>query len=232
MQFYRFGLIALACCYCGSAGASEINGTWNFVWQTPGGERRSAMTMETAGDNVTARLGPEAKGNITGTFKDGRLTLSGPMYSAEAGQEGAFKLDGSLTSGELKGTASWNEHTITFTAKRAGFAGKWNFIWHTPGGDHNSTIVMTIDGDSANGQKLKGESVKGQSVTGKMGPEGGTGELTGILLDGRLVLTGPVTSNAGVPGTLRIDGKVEASRITGRATWNAYDMAFSARRAD
>lgn len=98
--------------------AAEIAGKWDVVWQTPGGERRSVMTVTTEGDSVKAML-EGGKEPIPGTFKDGELKLNGKLFSSEAGFDGAFKLSGKLDGDALKGSASWEEHQMSFSATRA-----------------------------------------------------------------------------------------------------------------
>ena len=97
---------------------ADLSGKWNFVWQTPGGERQSTLTFTQKGEKVEARF-PDAKEPVTGTLKDGKLSLAGPVYSAEAGATADFHLDGTLADHELKGTGAWGEHQMTFTAHKA-----------------------------------------------------------------------------------------------------------------
>jgi hypothetical protein len=96
---------------------ADLNGKWNFVWQTPGGERRSTLTMKQNAENVEAHF-PEAKEPITGTFKDGKLSLAGRVFSSEAGETAEFYMEGTVSDGELKGTGGWGEHELTFTARK------------------------------------------------------------------------------------------------------------------
>jgi hypothetical protein len=110
------GLASVALAAAQSAGL-ELNGTWDFVWQTPGGERRSTLTFTQSGEKVDARF-PEAKEPISGTLKGGKLSLAGRVYSSEAGETAAFQLNGTLAGGELKGTGGWGEHQLTFTARK------------------------------------------------------------------------------------------------------------------
>jgi hypothetical protein len=111
----RFLLILVVA--AGLLGA-DLNGKWNFVWQTPGGERRSTLTFKQTAETVEAYF-PDAKEPITGTFKDGKVSVSGRVYSSEAGQAAQFHMDGTLTDGELKGTGGWGEHQLSFTARKA-----------------------------------------------------------------------------------------------------------------
>src|SRR5687768_281652 len=85
---------------------ADLNGKWNFIWQTPGGERRSTLAFTQNAEKVEARF-PEAKEPVTGTFKDGKLSLAGRVYSSEAGDAATFELTGTLSEDELKGTGMW-----------------------------------------------------------------------------------------------------------------------------
>ena len=108
-------LIVLAA--AGLLGA-ELSGRWNFVWQTPGGERRSTLTFTQTAEKVEARF-PDGKEPVIGTLKDGKLSLTGRVYSSEAGEVADFHLNGVLSEGELKGTGGWGEHQLSFTARKA-----------------------------------------------------------------------------------------------------------------
>lgn len=97
---------------------ADLDGKWNFVWQTPGGERQSALVFKQKAEEVEARF-PDSKEPIMGTFKDGKLTLSGRLFSSEAGETADFHMHGTLSGSELKGTGGWGEHQLSFTARKA-----------------------------------------------------------------------------------------------------------------
>lgn len=97
---------------------NDLNGKWNFVWQTPGGERRSTLTLTQNAEKVEARF-PEVPEPVTGTFRDGKLSLAGRLYSPEAGESADFRMDGTLSNGDLKGSGGWGEHDLTFTARKS-----------------------------------------------------------------------------------------------------------------
>lgn len=97
---------------------AELAGKWNFVWQTEGGERRTTLNFKVAGEDVTVEF-PGAKAPLRGAWKDGKLTITGKLYSAEAGEDGDFRLEGRVTGDAVKGTASWQDHQMTFTATKA-----------------------------------------------------------------------------------------------------------------
>ena len=48
---------------------ADLDGRWNFIWQTPGGERRSTLTFKQNAENVEARF-PDGKEPV----KDGENT--------------------------------------------------------------------------------------------------------------------------------------------------------------
>lgn len=110
-------LIALGLLLSAGLYAAEIAGKWDMVWSTPGGERKSVLTVTVEGETVRAELSG-SKEPIPGTFKDGELKLNGKLFSAEAGMDGEFKLSGKLEGEQLKGSASWEEHQMTFTATK------------------------------------------------------------------------------------------------------------------
>ena len=116
-MLYMKHLLLILAAAAGLLGA-DLNGRWNFVWQTPGGERRSTLAFTQNAEKVEARF-PEAKEPVTGTFTDGKLSLAGRVYSSEAGDAATFQLNGTLSDGELKGTGIWGEHQLTFTARKA-----------------------------------------------------------------------------------------------------------------
>lgn len=97
---------------------ADLNGKWEFVWQTPGGERRSTITFAQTDEKVEARF-PDVKEPVSGTLKGGKLSLAGPLYSPEAGHTAEFRLTGTLSEGQLKGSGGWGEHELTFTARKA-----------------------------------------------------------------------------------------------------------------
>ena len=57
---------------------ADLNGKWNFIWQTPGGlaAARSTLSFKQNAENVEAHF-PDGKEPVRGTFKDGKLSLNG-----------------------------------------------------------------------------------------------------------------------------------------------------------
>ena len=109
-------LALLVCLAPQSVFAESIAGTWKLVWDTEGGVRRTVWEVEQDGDAVLVTTDGH---KLEGTFKGGRLELSGKLYSSEAGYSAELKLEGKLENGQLKGRGSWDAYAMTFTGERA-----------------------------------------------------------------------------------------------------------------
>ena len=81
-------LLLIVVAAAGLLGA-DLNGKWNFTWQTPGGERRSTLTFTQTAEKVEARF-PDGKEPVTGTLKDGRLSLVRRVYSSRQARPRTF----------------------------------------------------------------------------------------------------------------------------------------------
>lgn len=100
-----------------AAFGADVAGKWDFIWNTPGGERRSTLTFTVQSGTVQVMF-PDAKEPIKGTIEGSRVKLAGKLYSPEAGAEGRFELEGTIDGAKMKGTSSWEEHSMSFTATR------------------------------------------------------------------------------------------------------------------
>jgi hypothetical protein len=100
-----------------AAFAADPAGKWDFVFNTPGGDRRNTITI-TVDKGVAKLTFPESKAPIDGAIEGDNVKFSGKLYSAEAGIEGVFKLEGKLNGDTMRGSASWEEHAMTFEARR------------------------------------------------------------------------------------------------------------------
>ncbi|MCY4535040.1 MAG: hypothetical protein OXB91_06730 [Bryobacterales bacterium] len=110
-------LVALLVCLASqSAFAESVAGKWNLVWDTEGGVRRTVWEVEQDGDEVLVTTDGH---KLEGTFKDGRLELSGKFHSSEAGYSAELKVEGTLENGQLKGRGSWDAYGMTFSGERA-----------------------------------------------------------------------------------------------------------------
>lgn len=95
--------------------ASAIDGKWQFNLQTDGGPREAAVEMKTDGELVS---GTWDTTELKGTFKDGKLALSFPFASSEAGMTADLVIDGTLEADALKGMWKFGQYTGTFTAAK------------------------------------------------------------------------------------------------------------------
>lgn len=98
------------------ASAADISGKWSLVWDTEGGVRRTVWDIRQDDEKITV----ETDGHkLEGSFHNNTLTLEGRFYSAEAGYGAVLKVTGTLEDGKLKGSGSWDQYAMTFTAERA-----------------------------------------------------------------------------------------------------------------
>ena len=98
-----------------TAKAPAINGAWHFVLDTPGGDRPSEAEFHVEGDGkVTGKYG---KADVAGTYTDGKLELSFPIDTDEAGS-GTLKISGTPSGDALTGDWSFTQYNGTFKATR------------------------------------------------------------------------------------------------------------------
>jgi hypothetical protein len=98
----------------GGAQTQPFAGKWHFVLQTEGGDRTADPNFQLDGERVTGRWGDA---DVKGTFSGGKLDLSFPYNSDEAGP-GTLKIKGELKGETLVGTWEFQEYTGTFKATR------------------------------------------------------------------------------------------------------------------
>jgi hypothetical protein len=96
------------------AADAGIAGKWDFVLDTEGGERKAPAEFTLDGDNVTGKWGGA---DVKGTFTDGKLDLSFPFTSDEAGP-GTLGIKGKLDGEALVGDWSFQTYSGTFKATR------------------------------------------------------------------------------------------------------------------
>ncbi len=98
------------------AAASEIAGKWDFIFQTPVGERKGALDITAEGTDVTAKMGETV---LKGSYQDGKLELKGNVYSSEGGYTAELRITGKVENDQIAGAAVWDTYQMTFSAKRA-----------------------------------------------------------------------------------------------------------------
>lgn len=94
--------------------ASALDGKWNFVLQTEGGERRAPADLKVDGTDVTGKWGGA---DVKGTFTEGKLELKFAFNSEEAGP-GTLEMKGALDGDKIKGNWKFEQYTGTFEATR------------------------------------------------------------------------------------------------------------------
>ncbi len=117
---------------------------------------------------------------------------------------------GSTTRSLLFATAL----ALTPALAGADLSGSWDVVWNTEGGIRNSEWKVTQEGST-----LKIDS-DGNPLTG-------TTDGTTLSVEGKFY-----AAEAGYSSTLKIEGKLEDGKLSGRATWDVYAMTFTATRSD
>ena len=88
--------------------------------------------------------------------------------------------------------------------------GTWHFIFSTGEGDYPREVVLTASGDQ---------------VTAKMGES----TLKGTFKDNKLEISGEhYAEEAGYTAEFKIKGELVDGKIKGTATWDTYDLTFTA----
>ena len=99
-----------------TAQAFELAGQWEFAFNTQDGVRRTPVTLQLSGEQVTGKFD---KSDIKGTFSGGKLDLKFPHYTAEGGFEAELNLQGAVVGEGLKGDWKFGEHGGTWKASKA-----------------------------------------------------------------------------------------------------------------
>ena len=167
------GLAVAAVLTVQAAPAADVSGKWNFVFDTEGGERRSSPTLRVEGRNVTGKW---ESADVKGTFVDGKLDLSFPFTSTEAGMTGTLKIAGQLTGDNLSGAWEFEGYRGAFKATRADqppaslhdFLGNWD---------------CELEADQVYPLKLSIKEAEGK-VNGKVSGEDKEYEMQSPKLDG------------------------------------------------
>jgi len=98
-----------------AARASDLDGKWQFVLDTEGGERQVAAEFHLEGEQVK---GTWSDAPVVGTFKDGKLELAFDFTPAELGEKGTMKVVGKLDGDTLSGNWEFSQYSGTYKAVR------------------------------------------------------------------------------------------------------------------
>jgi hypothetical protein len=100
-----------------NAAPSGVNGKWQFVLDTPGGDRDVDADFTVDADGKVS--GTFGKDTAAGTFKDGKLELGFQMTSEEAGETAHMSMTGTLdATGAITGNWKFSSYDGTFKALR------------------------------------------------------------------------------------------------------------------
>ncbi len=103
---------------------------------------------------------------------------------------------------------------ISQAAMAADLDGKWNFTFYSDNGEHPREFVMTQNGTK---------------IDAKLGSE----PFTGTFKDGDLNMEGEhFVDQLGYKSLMKISGKLADGELKGTATWDTYDLTFTAAKAD
>ena len=103
---------------------------------------------------------------------------------------------------------------LSQAAMAADLTGKWSFIFYSDQGEHPRQFVLTQ---------------KGSAVEGKLGSE----SFTGTFQNGELKLEGEhYADEAGYKSLMKITGKLVDGKLKGEASWDTYDLTFTATKTD
>lgn len=98
-----------------TAQAFELAGQWEFAFNTHDGVRRTPVTLQLSGGQVSGKFD---KSDVKGTFRDGKLDLKFPHYTAEGGFEAELSLQGAVEGDGLQGDWKFGEHGGTWKASK------------------------------------------------------------------------------------------------------------------
>ena len=111
-------LMVLAVISC-SVSAGGINGTWDFVYETPEGDLRSTADLALEGEELT--MEQKGMGAVKGTYKDGEFQIKvDSYYSPEAGYSAPLTLEGKFDGERISGKWEFDVYAGTFSAARSG----------------------------------------------------------------------------------------------------------------
>lgn len=89
--------------------AADVDGNWNVSMTAAEGATMVSMSVSVSGEVATAMIGSDT---LAGSYKNGELKLTGPMYVPEAGMSATLNMIARLDGGQLKGTAVWDMYNI------------------------------------------------------------------------------------------------------------------------
>ncbi len=99
----------------GNAFAADVDGEWSIMFSAAEGGSTVPMTITVDGEAAKAMAGSD---ELSGTYKDGKLMLEGPMYVPEAGMTSTLNMDATVDGDTMTGTATWDMYTADVIGTR------------------------------------------------------------------------------------------------------------------
>ncbi len=99
----------------GNAIAADVDGEWSVAMNSAEGGTVIPMTISIDGEMAKAMVGQD---ELSGTYRDGELKLTGPLYVPEAGMSATLDMTAKLDGDHLKGTANWDMYTANVLGTR------------------------------------------------------------------------------------------------------------------
>jgi len=97
------------------AAESNLDGRWQFVLDTPGGERDVDVLFKVDGDQVTGKWDKE---DLKGSYQGSDLQLSFEITPEETGEKGTLVIKGKVDGDNITGTWAFGEYNGDFKANR------------------------------------------------------------------------------------------------------------------
>lgn len=119
MMFYPYVLCLVVVLRVQTGLAVDLNGKWNFVFNTDDGERQDFAVFRLDNEKVSGNWGKN-EALVKGTFMDGNLELKFPFVSEEAGLQGDLTITGQLKEEKLTGHWGFAGYSGTFAAEHSG----------------------------------------------------------------------------------------------------------------
>lgn len=101
--------------FVSNAFAADVDGEWSVAMNSAEGGTIVPMTISVEGETAKAMVGTD---ELTGTYKDGELKLTGPLYVPEAGMTSTLDMTATLDGDQLKGKANWDMYTANVLGTR------------------------------------------------------------------------------------------------------------------
>ena len=105
-------LLAAVPAFC----ATDLDGNWNFTFNSDDGDHQAPATFKVDGGQVTGRFADRA--DVKGTYSAGKFELKFPLVYEEGGLEGDLKLTGKVDGGKVTGNWEYAGYAGTFSATK------------------------------------------------------------------------------------------------------------------